>query len=273
MMKQILIICHTNDLGALQVSEIIASKLGRKAVYVMPSEVFALLQWSHRIDPFGRATTCIRLPNQADFDSKSIGCLFNRLRYVPNRPFSSQKNRDYAGAELQALISSWLLELGVHLVNPLSIESGIASPISHPQWLSAAQQCGLPIFRYVNATAHKLIDKILPGEVLNPLADWPGTSGVIPASIGLDHTVVIQRESILICGDQALGSLAQMFGDSCIKLAQKMRYNLLEVQFGLVQGQFRVIGVSPYPLLESSEAVDGAAQMIMDIAFDRGYSA
>jgi hypothetical protein len=268
-MKQILILCHTDDLGAIQVSEIIASKLGKKAVSVITPEVFALVQWSHCVDSSGQTTTRFRIPNQQDLDSEFIGCLFNRLRYVPSRPFTSQKNRDYAGAEIQALMSSWLLQLGEHLVNPISIISGIASPISHPQWMSAAQQSRLPIFRYVKTTAQKLIDKILPGEVLYPLADWPGKSGVIPAEIMLDHAAIMRRESILVCGDQALGSLAQMFGDASIRLAKKMQHNLLEIHFGLIQGEFRVIEISPYPLLESSEAVNGAAKLIMDLAFER----
>ncbi len=272
MMKRILILCQANDSGAMQVAKVIGSQLGQKVVLVIHPEIFALTQWSHHIDRFGRATTCLRLPNQDDFNSESIGCLFNRLRYVPNMLFTSQKNRDYAGAELQALISSWIVALGMHVVNPISIVSGIASPISQPQWLSTARQCGLPISRYVTATASKLIGKILPGEVLHPLTDWPGKPGVIPAEIALDNSTRIPKETVLVCGNRVFGSLTEMFGISCLRLAQKMRYNLLEIQFGLIEGQFRVVAVSPYPLLESRWAVDETAEMVMDLALAGGCS-
>lgn len=268
MSKRVLILSHLDDSGAMQVAEVIGSQLGFRAVELLQPETLALTRWSHNIDCEGRATTSLKLTNHGEFNSESIGCLFDRLGYFPSIPFahSGEKNRNYAAAELQALVTSWKLELGTKVVNPLSIGSGIVSPISQRRWLSLAQQCGLPISRSVASTAGSLIDRILPGESLHQLADWPGGASQIPAEIIRDDIGGSVKESVLVCGNRVFGSLSEVFGLPCLKLARSIGYNLLEIQFGSFEGQFRVVEVSPSPLLTSSWAVNATAQMIVDLA-------
>jgi hypothetical protein len=271
-MKRVLILAHADDSGAMQVAKVIGSQLGSQAIEVIPPEILATFQWSHHIDSEGKATTLCKLPNQREFFPDSIGCLFNRLRYVSHIPFahSLPKNRDYAVAELHALIISWIYELGMRVVNPLSLTSGIVSPISPSKWLSLAQQCGLPIGRYRKATAGSLIGKLLPGELLHPYLDLPGGSGAIPVEVLVDKSTFVSEESVLVCGDRAFGRLTEEFGVPCLMLANKIKCNLLEIRFGLIGGQYRVVEISPYPLLENPWAVNVAAQMIIDLALGTG---
>lgn len=270
-MKQILILAHAGDVGAMTVGKVIASQLGGQAVAMLQPEILARSQWSHRLDCHGRAITWFKLPSQKEFSTDSIGCLFDRLQYLPHLPFShsSPKNQDYAAAEFHALVTSWLWELGECVVNPLKIGSGIVSQVSPSKWLSFAHQCGLPIIRYGTATAGSLLSQPRSGELLHADLDLPSGVGGIPVKIEIDEAVFAPGGSVFVCGERVVGSLAEEFGTRCLQLARAVGCNLLEVRFGSISGQLRVLEVSTQPLLDARWSIEATAELLINVARER----
>lgn len=143
---QLLILAHALDVGAQAVARVLAPALGHGLTVLRP-EWLGQAKWSHRLDAQGHAHTQLRWHGAHQLDSHDIGCVWNRIRHLPQAAFraSATSDRDYAGAELQALVSSWLAELGPR-VAPLMRRHACVTPLLHHlHWAAAASRCGLPL--------------------------------------------------------------------------------------------------------------------------------
>src|SRR5262249_31759455 len=150
-----------------------ANELGAERVGVARPEVLSLARWSHRVDAHGRASTRVALPRLGTLDTSSIGAVLNRIQHlaVPRFRRAPAKDREYAGAELQALVASWLAEHGARVVPSSRRHPCVTPGLPWQHWASAAAVHGLPIRS-------------------------PPTDGVAAASAG----------AVLVAGDRAGGA-------------------------------------------------------------------
>jgi hypothetical protein len=142
----LLILAHALDAGAHSVAGLMAPALG-PGLTVLGPEWLGQARWSQRIDARGSARTLLHWHGGADLDGSRFGVVWNRIRLLPQAAFraSAARDRDYAGAELQAMVASWLAELGARVEPPMRRHAAV-TPVLHPlHWAGAASRCGLAL--------------------------------------------------------------------------------------------------------------------------------
>lgn len=143
---QHLILAHALDGGAQAVADLLATRLGTRLTVLRP-EWLGQAQWSQQLDGRGRSRTRICLHDGHSLESSEIGFVWNRIRTLPQASFraSTAQDRDYAGAELQALVASWLAELGERVEPPMRRHATVTPVPHHLHWAAAASRCGFTL--------------------------------------------------------------------------------------------------------------------------------
>ena len=189
----------------------------------------------------GRTFTRLTLPGGRQPLGPGFLAVLNRVRYLPAARFhtASARDRDYASAELQALVASWLGSLGELVVQPVRTHPWVTPWLSRLRWVSAAVAAGLP----------------LAEERLTcpPPASLPVATGVEPAEEGHVCTV-------LVAGGVVRGALADRYGEECLAAACAMGFPLLEFRFALRGDGPCLVHVDPLPELRDA----WAAAMVAD---------
>ena len=118
-------------------------------------------RWDHRVGRAG-TRTIVSLADGRVIDSREIRGAVNRFLVVPPALLApiAAADRDYAAAELSALLVSWLAGLDGRVLNPASARglSGAWRPRS--EWATLASAAGLP-----TATVRTVTDGPPPGSV------------------------------------------------------------------------------------------------------------
>lgn len=246
----VLVIAHAGDAGASAVAAWLANELGAERVGVARPEALSLARWSHRVDAQGRASTRIVLPRMGTLDTSGIGAVLNRIRHLAAPRFrrAPAKDREYAGAELQALVASWLAEHGDRVVPSLRRHPCVMPGLPWQHWASAAAAHGLP----VRSTP-------VPGPVPGPTAGWPTGDQAIDVATGPTSTV-------LVAGDRVGGALADRHGRACRAMAASLGFPLLEFRFAVEGARDALVAVDPFPALDEAWAAALAGGLLQSLA-------
>ena len=266
---RVVVLAHSHDRGAAAVAARLSADLGPDDVTVVRPEALGLGRWSHRLGSTPDVQTDLRLLSGIEISSSSVSCLFNRLQYLPSPRFSgaSPRDRDYAAAELQALVASWLYSLGPRVVNPSGPRGQAQGPGSRRGWLALAAGCGLPVARSVAATAGRMIDAPLPGERIRLREPWPaGVRGAAPVEGEWDPPTGSEDETLLVAGDEVVGPLGDIFGARCREVARRAGCTLLEFRFGRIGGELAILEIDPLPSLANPATVVATADLLLATA-------
>jgi len=143
---QLLILAHALDGGAHAVARLLTPALGERLRLLRP-EWLGQAHWSQRLDPRGVARTLLRWHGGQISDGCEIGLVWNRIRLLPQAAFraSTARDRDYAGCELQALVASWLAQLGDRVEPAMRRHCGVTPTLHELRWMAAASRCGLAL--------------------------------------------------------------------------------------------------------------------------------
>jgi hypothetical protein len=150
-----IVLAHATDRGAAAVAEILHGELpASQAMAWIQPEHLALTAWSHRVDEAGHASTRIELPDGRVIHDADIAVVWNRALTLPQPRFrhSPAKDRDYAAAELQALVVSWLAGLRERAVPDARLWPLLAPQPGAAHWRAVARRCGLAIDADADAT-------------------------------------------------------------------------------------------------------------------------
>lgn len=237
-----LILSHFHDETASSVANVLASRHGAQSVKTIPAEQLAAqVGWSHRHGKAGVETN-LRLSDSDTVSSHQISVVFNRVRHVPVPHFesSSKADRDYAAAEIHALVLSWLSSVNCPVVNRASVRGLGGANRSLAEWLLLAGRAGLPTRRLRFTTN----SRIFPSKDLEPfvpgagagLATPSGFQPVLPAVIGNSPALCLEPMNqdyrrVLVVGDDVLGEAAREFREPLLNLAKIADCQLLEVIF------------------------------------------
>lgn len=264
-MKQVLVIAHATDAGAALVAARLRSELGAQAVHMVRPETLSLVKWSHRLDARGRASTHLTLPGKPPLYSSDIGAALNRIRDLPVTRFqhASPKDCDHAGAELQALVASWLAELGERAIHPVRRHPWVTPSLSPQHWASAAAACGLPVAQRTIETSERWRS---PGDGAHD-ATTSRPRSLYGEHIGA-HWVVgnaMRRPagSVLVAGDQFEGSLSRRFGAQCRMAARALGFPLLEFRFAPAAGDVALVDVDPLPPIDRPTIVEATCRLLI----------
>lgn len=140
-MGPVLLLPGPDDLGAGEVA-IAMRRLGHDVV-VLTALALEGATWEHRVDAAGTRTR-LTVAGRPPIENADVGAVLNRLGTPSITRFgrSEPRDREYASAEWQALLNSWLEGLGGRVVGRVD---GLGSRALHSglSWWQWAQWCGL----------------------------------------------------------------------------------------------------------------------------------
>lgn len=245
-MSTILILAHATDAGAASVATRLRRVVGPRAVRTVRPEVLSSATWSHRVDAHGNASTRLSLPNADPILCGDVGVVLNRIQYLPVPRFrkSACKDRDYAGAEIEALIASWLAALGNRVVHVVREHPWVRPCLPLQRWAAIAAFHGLPVGARTIATSERWARPARERSAV-PLEALP------PAG------------SVLVAGDEVEGTLTERYGAACRATARALRcFPLLEFGFADVDGGPALVAVEPVPALDRTTAVAATCRLL-----------
>lgn len=259
MISTVVILAHTTDSGAESVAARLTLKFGSRAVRIVRPEMLSLARWSHRVDSSGRATTRLTLPKAGPVDDAGVGAVLNRIRYLPVSRFqsASAKDRDYAGAEMQALVASWLAGFGKRVVHVVREHPCVTPLLPLQHWAKPAAMCGLPVaVRTISSSPRAL--RLGAHRVLREPHSGDSAASEV-ASTGTAATV-------LVAGDRTGGLLSPTFGPRCLRAARLLGFPLLEFRFATEDGRPALVDVDALPPLMEPWAAALTADLLESLA-------
>ncbi len=196
-----------------------------------------------------------------------MGAVLNRIRCltIPRFQRASAKDQEYAGAELQAVVVSWLAELGDRVVHPVRRHHLVTSALPLQHWAATAAACGLPVATRVIASSPRMraTRATAPhcyatngGQHHTPEARHGGAD---PRDGGFGGTV-------LVAGNEAVGALANRYGQCGIDAARALGFPLLEFRFAVEESETVLVDVNPFPDLLESWAAGLAGRLLKSLA-------
>src|SRR6185312_9734522 len=185
--------------------------------------------WAHAVDERGGVTGDVVLRSGTVLAPDAIGCVLNRCFAVAAPAFAraQPRERDYAAAEMHALLVSWLAGLGRPVINGAETMLGTTS---RRQWLMRAIAAGIPVVRDVVATSVSLVPRELRDRV-TVRGPWPDTRHVARQPVEAGDAVVPPFVDVLVAGDRVHGALAPSLQRRCVELARGTGYTLLQLSF------------------------------------------
>lgn len=232
---QHLILAHALDGGAHAVADELAPRLGKRLSVLRP-ECLGQAQWSQQVDGRGRARTRICWHGGHSLESGQIGFVWNRIRMLPQAGFraSTAQDQDYAGAELQALVASWLAGLGERAEPPMRRHATVTAVPHHLHWAAAASRCGFTLVTRPSAP--------VSFSVLSTPMELCGAATTTTA------TVTATWPPALACACQAL--------------AGQLGFSLLELGFSGTLEAPLLCHVNTHPALASEGEVQAVARWL-----------
>lgn len=248
-----LVLADEWDQTAARVASQLATRHGRAAVRSLsPRQLATEVSWSHRVEQ-GANTTTLRLADGVSLEDGDLWVVLNRLRFVdpPQFAAASAADRDYAGAELSALLASWLGGLRCAVVDrprPPHLGSGWRSTIG---WQVLAGAAGLPTRRLRYTTNGRRF--AAPG--LFPAEPPTATNGTAPGCLA--EPVDDGYASVLVVGDVVVGSLSGTSPAACLRLARSSDTSILELRFtrSARTAQWEFADAVPLPAITVNEQV------------------
>jgi hypothetical protein len=250
MTTEVVILAHATDRGAEAVGRWLSGRTGSPPVRIVRPETLGLAKWSHRVDSGGRAATRVEWSNTQPLEDSSVGAVLNRIRYLPVARFrrASAKDRDYAGAELEAVVASWLAGLGERVVHVVRRHPWVTPVLPLQHWAAAAAGFRLPV---------------APGVIMSSARAlrWQARRDQGPAPAG-----DVPAGTVLVAGREVGGTLAGRYGPRCLDTARRLGFPLLEFGFATRAGELVLIDVNPLPSLAEPWATELAGRLLQCIA-------
>ncbi|MFN0094676.1 MAG: hypothetical protein ACKVVT_07850 [Dehalococcoidia bacterium] len=265
MSTEVLFVSHASDQGTEAVIASVSRSLGAETVAVLRPELLSRCVWRHEVEPHGQTKTSIRPPGGSGLDDGTLRVVVNHAYHFPVPPAAkaSLKDRDYAIAEFDGLVASWLLSLGRRLINPTG-PHGRPGPANDLEWLLIAKAHGLPVARNIRSTAGSSLPRPVSGESLVQRGPWPGgASGPMPASLGPE---LEGCETVFVAGERSTGRLAARFGQQCAEAVTATGLRAAAWRFVESEGGYRVAAIDPMPSIGTAEEVDAFAALVVQVA-------
>jgi hypothetical protein len=270
---RVLILAHAGDLTALRVRAMLGARY---------PEVFVQLAWLHDLTGAARlshtveqegTTTVIRLRDGSDIDGETAATdvLFNRLRYVdvPGFWHASRGDREYAAAEMHALLLSWLTGVRCPVINAAS-PAGLGGAARHPlEWYLLASAEGLRTPDVTITSSPRRFDArglhrvdtsqdlgVHLGAASDPLlVNRPGW---------FREALTDRYADVLVLGSETLGDLPPATRDRAAALVHRAGLVLARCQFQQhAGGEWVFVGVDQWPDLADDQGAALVAELLV----------
>jgi hypothetical protein len=222
---------------------------------VSSNELIYAPYWHHQIRSDGTMSE-VELADGKRLISSKIDVVFNRLSNISITHFVQEGDCYYATMEMYALLLSWLHSFPCKVINP-AVPRGLgAHRYSQIVWLMRAAQAGLPVRNLHFTTNPRNFPK--PNYTPYPPFDMSGGTALIePLAVPFSgnrpiyfmEPVSQNRQRVLIVGEEIIGGLGIKYTDALRQLARNAGCDLLQVDFGRFDTQWKVIAVDAFPQL------------------------
>jgi hypothetical protein len=144
-----LVLCRDQDIEAGWIAAGLRARTDRPVERITASTLVHDCRWEHRISTTA-ASSRLLLGDGTVVDSAEVGGVLNRLGWLGAEGFggASERDAEYAGAELYALGLSWLESLGPSVLNRPAGSGMTGAWRTQGQWRSLARSVGLPILAH-----------------------------------------------------------------------------------------------------------------------------
>ncbi|MFL5608528.1 MAG: hypothetical protein ACJ8AD_18885 [Gemmatimonadaceae bacterium] len=253
----LLVLADATDGTAARLT-LLARRLGRAVRFVVPADLAS--GWTHRID--GRdVRTRLTLRDGAMIDDAALAGVFNRAWAIPASaaaPFDGA-DRDYAIAELHALVVSWLASLRCPVMNRAAPNALAGGAYSAARWQLLAHAAGFDTTALRYTTSQRRFPA--PGMVrVDRAFAAHGTSRALelsgPATFG--EPAGVRNASLLVVGEtvwpeQMAREEAAPLVEPCRRIARAAGVTLLRVHVadgGAPAQPWQFVGADPMPTID-----------------------
>lgn len=255
----IVIVADPGDTGAAAVASVTAALHADLRVTVVSPASLSGAEWTHTVDRGGTAVTQISLPAGRRIDSADLAGVLVRSEALPVPRFanSTASDRNYAAAEVRALVVSWLRSLGPRVVNGVD-GMGISGPSWSPQrWLVEAGRAGLPVADSARSSSARIVE------------GWQGSpyDARRPYS-GIGTQPSPTAETAVVAGDVVVADRNGLDPVPFLALAAAARCRVLEVELTGSAPTPEVVAVRPVPFrtVTHPRAVNAVAGLLARVA-------
>lgn len=228
-----LILAEASDATAVAVAALLQRRHGPSRVHVRTATEVALAPcWTHRLSSSG-ARTDIGFHDGTSLDAVRPTVILNRLDGAGLPPGRlSSADREYAQAELTALIASWLAGAACRVVNPPSSAATTTCTHRPLTWLGFAARAGLPTPTLAASTSTR---KFPHSKDAQPRADLSWRSAQTAARLDAfgwcGERLGPISASALVIGDRVLGALPEPLAKGSLRLARLAQADIVRVAF------------------------------------------
>ena len=228
-----LVLASPSDQTAIRVAALLKRRHGCDQIQLRtPAEITLAPHWKHRVADAG-TRTCIELHDGTELSGPVV--VFNRLQHLDTVPqrFGSVEDRDYAQAELSALVLSWLSGAGRAVINrpsALGLAGGIRRPLV---WQRLAQRAGLSTVPLHVTTSTRRFP-IPSGFEFRAELTWqdPYFHARSPRNqFCWSSDTATETVAVCVVGGHAFGNVPRTVLDGCLRLAELTDLDLLQLDF------------------------------------------
>jgi len=207
------------------------------------------------------------------FHSDTLELVFQRIQRLelPQFALSTSDDREYAVAEMHALLLSWFEGLSCPVVNKAGPRGLCGAERSRLEWLKLAASAGLRTrgVELVSDVRRFNCAELRPHVAINDTGPHDPLPIMHPQILGRSPAQFLEPVDgpqcrVLVIGQQCFGIPPDTSADACVKLAQLSGNHLLEIHLGRVHGAWRFCNATPIPEIPH-EAAGFVADSLADM--------
>lgn len=275
-----LVLAHSGDTGAFTVAATLEERHGTGRVDLVSETALADANWVHHQGDAG-TTSRVDLGDGRTITRDGYAAVFNRLRAVYPRRFAAadEADRQYAQAELNALVLAWLAAFACPVVPGPAPPTPSPELPSLPGLLVDAGRAGLPTRRFAFASNARQAPAMAPGLPFDGQAP-PAATGLaadpVPSfhlgrepALYLEPVAGTPREALVV-GDGVLGPAPEGLAPACVRFARENGYTLIALAFDRrTEGgseDWCLCGADAHPAIETWEEAVAVARYLENVA-------
>ena len=277
---QFLVLAHPGDTGALTVAATLEERHGTGRVDLVSEIALADANWVHHQGDAG-TTSRVDLGDGRTITHDGYAAVFNRLRAVYPRRFAAadEADRQYAQAELNALVLAWLAAFACPVVPGPAPPTPSPELPSLPGLLVDAGRAGFPTRRFAFASNARQAPAMAPGLAFDgqapPTATGLAADPVPSFHLGREPALYLEPvagtpREVLVVGDDVLGPVPEGLASACVRFARESGYALLRLTFDRRtedgSGDWCLCGADAHPAIDTWEEAVAVARYLEDVA-------
>ena len=199
---------------------------------------------------------------------------------MPHFERAKKADREYAQMEMYALFLSCINSMPGITINAASPQGLGARDYSLYKWLSLALQSGLPVreFHFTSNSRRYYQANLEPWKLENGHEHRLKNKNRLNSHLLSRQPVVylepdpLQTHRVLIVGEKVFGDIDKKYHGACVELAKRVDCKLLQLDFGLFDCDWKLMGVDAFPSIKDAVEINAIASYMENNSLKRALS-